>query len=60
MLKHIKLIGKVPQFTAVTAKDYVYAPEKPVKRRRANQRQAESIEELDDSFEPFGISEDET
>jgi hypothetical protein len=60
MLKHIKLIGKVPQFAGVMPEHYVKAPEKPVKRRRANQKQADSIAELDDSFEPFGISEDET
>jgi hypothetical protein len=59
MLKQIKLIAKVPQFAEVTTADYVKAPEKPVKRRRATQKQADNIAELDESFEPFDVSEEE-
>jgi hypothetical protein len=59
MLAQIKLCTTTPSFRDVRPSDYVLAPEKPVKRRRAGRKAADSITELDDSYEPLAVSEDE-
>jgi hypothetical protein len=59
MLAQIKLIGSSPCFEDILPSDYVLAPEKPVKRRKSAKKTATDITELDETFEPFTLSDDE-
>jgi hypothetical protein len=58
MLAQIKLICGHERFDVVKPTDYVMAPEKPVKKRRATKPKPTHISELDDSMEPM-FSDDE-
>jgi hypothetical protein len=59
MLAMIKLIGSNEHFSKIEPTDYVPAPEKPIKRRKAGKKAATDITELDDTFEPLSGTESE-
>jgi hypothetical protein len=59
MLASIKLIGHNEKFNDIKPIDFILAPEKPVKRRRATKPKPKHIKELDDSFEPLGFEDSE-